>query len=286
MEKMSNEVVNGVDSEMQNKFFYLHNEIIFCGSCAAENIVLMCKKLKQMRDEKLFENGGYNTFADYVEQALGIKSRQAYKYIKVFEDLPSEFLHSNAKIGISKLELLSSVPDKAQKIVVENNVEKISVKELKSIIAEKEGIVKKLENKIKTVSNDEQNKFNDEINKIKTEKESVCKKLEAAKEEKTKLLNQIKKLEENPKEITVDNSDTLNALATAELNVSKLSAEVEKLNKQLVVSSDVNMIKFKIKFEEFQKIGNELLSLFSEFETEKGDKCRAAFKAVIEGWNL
>ena len=118
-----------------NKFQVLHNEILYNGKLACQFAIEMACKLKIMRDSKLYLTGGYSSFSEYVENGVGIKERQAYNYIKVYEDLPEDFLHSNAKIGITKLTLLTTLSNEERNIIVENNdIEDISVNNLKKQI--------------------------------------------------------------------------------------------------------------------------------------------------------
>lgn len=88
----------------------LHNEIIYNAEMVCNYLVELCKNLKRMRDETLYTELGYDTFDDYVEKDVGIKKRQAYTYISTYERLGDTFLQSNAKLGITKLAMLTEVP--------------------------------------------------------------------------------------------------------------------------------------------------------------------------------
>ena len=117
----------------------LHNEIITNGTIAAQALYELCRCLKRMRDEKLYTQLGFDDFDTYCEQKANIKKRQAYNYIKTYEDLGSGFLQSNASLGITKLELLTHVPALDRADFMENNsVSDLSVAELKSKIEELE----------------------------------------------------------------------------------------------------------------------------------------------------
>ena len=95
-------------TEVENEFLRKHEEILFSGSTASAYFVEFSKKLKEMRDSKLYERAGFASFGEYAEQAVNIKQRQAYKYIEVYEKFNEEFLTRNSKLGITKLLLLSS----------------------------------------------------------------------------------------------------------------------------------------------------------------------------------
>ena len=117
----------------------LHNEIITNGTMAAQALYELCRCLKRMRDEKLFTELGYNDFDTYCEEKANIKKRQAYNYIKAYEDLGEKFIADNASLGITKIELLTHVPPIERDDFLENNdVADMSVSKLKKRIEELE----------------------------------------------------------------------------------------------------------------------------------------------------
>ena len=59
----------------EKNYFELHSEILVYGRATCENLLQMAKGLKRMNDEKLFKAGGYSTFEEYTETALGIKNQ-------------------------------------------------------------------------------------------------------------------------------------------------------------------------------------------------------------------
>lgn len=117
----------------------LHAEIMQYKAVAASALYEMCVRLKKMRDEKLYAELGYTSFGAYCEQKAGIKERQGYNYIKALENLGKDVLQSNAKIGITKLELLTHVPELDRADFVEStDLETITVEDLKKKISELE----------------------------------------------------------------------------------------------------------------------------------------------------
>ncbi len=115
----------------------LHQEILANINLACVALVEVCKLLKKMRDGKSYIHLGYESFEEYTVEALNIKSRQAYNYISAYERLGEPFLQSNASVGITKLLALSSVPvmDR-QELVDSNDLETMSVDEVKKLVAE------------------------------------------------------------------------------------------------------------------------------------------------------
>ena len=55
----------------------LHYEIMAAAQAAANSLLALGRKLKQMRDTGGYKRLGFETFADYTEQAVGIRQRQA-----------------------------------------------------------------------------------------------------------------------------------------------------------------------------------------------------------------
>lgn len=123
----------------------LHRDILANAQLAAESLVELGKCLKEMRDRKLFHALGHATFEDYTVQMAGIKQRQAYTYITAYEKLGASFLQSNAKLGITKLQLLEEIPAlEREEFMRENGIAEISVSELKKIVAERDAAQEQL----------------------------------------------------------------------------------------------------------------------------------------------
>ena len=55
----------------------LHYEIVAAAQTAANSLLDLGRKLKQMRDTGGYKRLGFETFAQYTEQAVGIRQRQA-----------------------------------------------------------------------------------------------------------------------------------------------------------------------------------------------------------------
>ena len=115
----------------------LHNSIVSAMKEAAFALVSLCENLKRMRDTGQYKALGFDKFEAYTEQACGIKKRQAYNYIATYESLGDTFLQANAHLGITKLQLLTEVcaVDRAD-FVEQNDLEGMSVSEIKKLIAE------------------------------------------------------------------------------------------------------------------------------------------------------
>lgn len=115
----------------------IHTRILSAEQTAATAMITLCENLKKMRDDKLYLSLNFETFDDYTEQACGIKRRQAYNYIQTYEKLGKDVLQSNANLGITKLQLLTEVcAVDREDFIEENDLEGMSVAEVKKLVAE------------------------------------------------------------------------------------------------------------------------------------------------------
>ena len=122
----------------------LHYEIMAAAQAAANSLLALGRKLKQMRDTSGYKRLGFETFADYTEQAVGIRQRQAYNYISVIENVPARLVEENAAAGVTKLALLAKLGPADQQEVAGQDLAHITVTELKQIIEEKNGLAEQL----------------------------------------------------------------------------------------------------------------------------------------------
>ena len=102
--------VNTIMSADQKEFVATHRQIMQCGAMAGQYVVEMARKLKVMRDGKLYRAAGFNEFRDYVKDAVGL------------EELSDDFLSANAALGITKLALLASAEQEDREKAVEEGV--------------------------------------------------------------------------------------------------------------------------------------------------------------------
>lgn len=114
----------------------LHAQIMAAGNQAAQALVEFARLLKQMRDERLYEE--FDTdFDTYVEERVGIKKRQAYTYIRAYEELGPRLMGEQAHIGITKLELLAQVyPIEREAFLAANDLSEMTVAEIKRLTDE------------------------------------------------------------------------------------------------------------------------------------------------------
>ena len=116
----------------------LNQKIIFAAQMAQKNLYDMCVMLKEMRDNKLYKELGYQNFEEYCEQEIGFTRRQGQKYSKIGDMYSKENGNSSShfeKLGVTKLYLLSSLSESQQEEIQQKiDVEDTSVRELKAEI--------------------------------------------------------------------------------------------------------------------------------------------------------
>lgn len=105
------------------------------GQVAVTAVCSVGKDLRQMKAKGLFKYLGYETFEEYAEQEHDLKRRQAYQYISVYENLGEAFVQSNARLGITKLSLLTQInrEDRAE-IMKDNDLSGMTVNEVKELL--------------------------------------------------------------------------------------------------------------------------------------------------------
>lgn len=286
---------NGGLTVEQQQFKDLHNRICYNAQKAAEHLIDMACSIREMRDTKRYKAAGFDKFEDYTEQALRIKERQAYNYISVIENLPEAFIREHSTIGVTKLALLTTVDDTDRKELMSRiDIEETSVRditaEIKALKEEKEEAVKQLS--ILTAEKAAVTKENEEIRReLKEAKQAAANpevvyqpdlqtvaELEDAKkrnkeleEEDAKKATRISKLEEKLK-------------AKQEKDSQKSSAELEEAKAKKTTITDDSLLKFKVKFEDLQRVGGEIASILNGADEETAVKLRKAMNAVVTKW--
>ena len=132
--------VSGTPQE-QTQAALLHAEIQQRKEILGSALVDFCESLKKMRDSRLYTLLGYDDFGKYCEESHGIRQRMAYKYIKAYEDNGRKFMEEHSAAGITKLAFLGEImaPER-EEIAKNNNLEDMSVQELKKALAEINGL--------------------------------------------------------------------------------------------------------------------------------------------------
>lgn len=131
----------------------VHQEIMVSGTTAATNLWTMCQKLKEMRDEKLYKELGYQTFEAYCEEEVGMTRMNVYRYIAIAENIKLKNVTSMLQIGMTKLSLLAQLTEPQQQEITEAvDLEAVSVRQLKEEIAKLKEESESKEGKIKALT--------------------------------------------------------------------------------------------------------------------------------------
>ena len=296
-----------LESWKEQEYIALHNQIIAHGRNACESILYMAQDLKRMNTEKLYEAGGFASFEEYAEKAVGLKKSQAYKYISAYDSLGEEFFHSNGKLGITKMNLLAGLTeDERTALQEQTDVESATIRELKEQIAQLRGELDEKEQRIGelewnaaaeqlTAPDESAEKIAEAEKRAKESQEygrkmaaradeyagkllTMERKLDRLTAEKAKLE---KRLQERPKE-TVENPETAAERDKARAALAAKETEIKELRKSLSVASDAALTSFKVKFEDFQSLLESLLGILEELSEPNKGKCRAALESVIK----
>ena len=281
---------NTMMSTEQKEFVVTHRQIMQCGAMAGQYIVEMARKLKTMRDGKLYKAAGFDEFRDYVKEAIGIEERQAYTYIKVAEELPDEFLLKNAALGITKLALLASAePEDREKAVQEGIAQDGTTRELQEYIkkleTERDSKAEQLSlfSKAKEAAIAEKDSARADADNAQKKLAAAEKKVLKLNEEIAKKQKELEDLRNAPAQVEqVENPETVAKLKEAETARDAALAVSESLRKQLDIASDDKMARFKILFEDFQVMLGKMFSLLNEMEIEKKNKCIAALQTITK----
>lgn len=192
-EKRDLEVIGGEKLDPQyRKACKITQQIRANASVAAESMVEVCRGLKQMRDEKLFEDLGYQSFDAYTEDELNIKGRQAYNYISAYERLGPDMLQSHADLGITKLVLLADAPVTERDDLLEHNdIAGMSTRQV-------EDLVKQLRDQGEQLSllTDERDKLKQDYDDLHGQEDGAVLTAESLRDENVDLQNKIKTMEE------------------------------------------------------------------------------------------
>lgn len=264
-------------TEKQQEFLKLHSNIISAGVIISNGLIDLAQNLKKMKDEKLYLEAGYSSFEDYAELACGIKQRQAYNYIKILDSFDNSFLHSNAKIGITKLSLLAGLPEDSKGKLIENiDIENTSVSKLKEEIeklkSENKAKDKLLNEKIELEA--EVESLRDKISELESrEPETVT--VEVEKDNSAKYENELEELKQKL-------SDTKDKLKKKNEEVNALQFTNDSLSKQLEISNSSELVEFKLLFNNLQELILKINNILPSLPKDKQGGCKNALRKVVE----
>lgn len=309
----------------QQQFKDLHERICYNARKSAEHWVEMASGIREMRDSKRYKAAGFEDFADYTVNALGIKERQAYNYISVIEKLPEEFIRAHATIGVTKLALLTSVSEEEREEILEKiDLDTAKTAEInaavKAAFEERDKATQQLALALEEKADLEKEnaEYQAEYSDLMKEQKGIRadqKRLEEENEELREELSrakaqiakpevvfqpdpeQAKKLDkaEEEKHVLEDELASKDKALEAERAAkSAMEKEMEDLRKRLEQAKTAKaepakveikgdaVVVFKVKFETFQDLLDEMSALIGEMDDESARKCKAAVHAVFD----
>lgn len=186
---------------LKDEAIRIDNEIQLWASQLNTAVFQIGKNLSIMKEKKLFEQLGYETFDDYCWEKYQLKRSQSSKYIAVYNKLGEQYLQDHSSAGIQNLYMISQLSDEDRENL-EVNPEDATVNELKAEIErikqEREGIqmqLFELQEKEKTA----EEKLQEEIEKKASElaEERAAEETALAKKRIEELSEKIKEIETN-----------------------------------------------------------------------------------------
>ena len=269
-----------------------HQHICDCYKTAAVSLMDMAKSLKHMRDQKLYTELGYESFGDYVENNddYSFKERQAYSYIKCYEELGDAFLQSNANLGVTKLELLTKIGsfDRAE-LVEENDLAGMSVAEIKQLIADKQALGEQLSlfqqaEKENQNAQQELDKAIKEIEQLKSRLEDAQENYESESEKDSKLIKELQleldELKNKPVEVAVQKPSKEEIAKIKETERKKFEKEKQKEIDELKAEQEKQLAQLRQEHEQALTAQREQASA-REAALEKKIKGNNSDEAIV-----
>ena len=248
-------------TENYSRAVSLHRRICANAQAAQESLFEVCKGLKEMRDGKLYKELGYQNFEDYCESEVGFSRMQAHRMISIADNLPKDFVTSMLQIGTTKLSLLAKLDEpERQEIIQNNDLESTSVKELKNKISDlKKANDRLLEKASQAEKNAEDSRKKEseawgKVSVLKTDSEMQIKKI-------SQLEEQIQELENNPKQVAVEDTTKIN----------ELKEEIKKLKADSASEIDSMKTRHDTEKADFMREKNELKKQLEEIEKDRQD---------------
>jgi chromosome segregation ATPase len=290
----------------QREFVETHKQIVSYGNLAGRYFVELARKLKTMRDGKMYKAAGFEDFGAYVEEAVGLKTRQAYNYIKVAEKYTDKYLEDHADIGITKLTLLAQVTESEREEIEEKlNLGESTAKDVeeavREAIRERDEKQKQLdlfaeENENLKAELAERESGRDSLQKAYEEKKAELaeakKQADDLKAKKSDLEKKLKETKEAAKEIkTVPDEESKKIAEEQRVRAEELEKKLRETNALLTAAKEQKktiasdeLLVFKVKFEDLQRLGDEIGKSLSGMDQETASKCKNALNAVLNSW--
>ena len=298
---------------LKDEAIRIDNEIQLWASQLNTAVFQIGKNLSIMKEKKLFEQLGYETFDDYCWEKYQLKRSQSSKYIAVYNKLGEQYLQDHSSAGIQNLYMISQLSDEDRENL-EVNPEDATVNELKAEIErikqEREGIqmqLFELQEKEKTA----EEKLQEEIEKKASElaEERAAEETALAKKRIEELSEKIKEIETNYEKekktydeqarkssiLTTDNEalreqaeqlrKTIKELESKAQDVTVAEPTEEELNARADAIANKKIEEMKKRSEAERQIADDQIKALEEKLKEKeaeAENIRAGFEKKLE----
>lgn len=225
----------------------LNAQIMTSARAAQQNLYDMAVGFKKMRDDKLYKELGYDNFGDYCEAETGMTRSNVYNYINVVEKLPRDFVQSIGQIGMTKLQLLTTINDEDRTEIIENtDLESTTVRDLKKQIEQ----LRKSEEDIKAeleLAQFHEKQSHEALNRVADASKANYEKYQEERHKNDDLEKRIRELENRPVEVAVQSDEE--TLAEKDQEISELKGEVERLS-----NKNVKVFAVRLTLDEYEKL--------------------------------
>lgn len=192
-------------SEDYTRAVSLTRTIIANAQAAQQSLYEVCKGLKEMRDGKLYKELGYQNFADFCENEVGIHRNQAMKYASIAEIENAQLTGHFEKIGTEKLYLLAKLDEPTRQEITEAvDIEAVTVKDLKAQIESLRNAKEKAEKKLSVMTEDRDRK--------EAARQKCFDRFKEIAAEKRELQAQIDELKSSPQQVSVEDVSRIEEL--------------------------------------------------------------------------
>lgn len=289
----------------QKQFVDLHKRICYDSQKATEYIVDMAQGIREMKESKRYQTAGFASFGEYTETALGIKERQAYNYIAVIEKLPEGFVKANAAVGVTKLALLTSVNEEEREEILEKiDITQAKTTEINAAVKEALAAREEAEKQLSLLT-EEKTEIEAENEKLSREYAKIAKDLKEEKARQSELAKEKAALEQKYAELETQKhtvayqpdmqtvaelKEATEKVAASDAKIKALESQIEALKAapkpepttaRVEIKDDV-IVRFKVKFNDFQNLLDNMSELIESMEQEQAGKCKNAVKIVFE----
>lgn len=217
--------MNDIIEQRQRQAQECHQRAMRYAGMAVEAFLDYAAELRTININRYYEELGFQDFGSYLRRYYDISDKQAYKYIAVYEErdrLPGELFSPGRKIEISKLYLLTTVPEEQRAEVISAvDMDTVSKAQLEKTIAELKAENKRLEQE-KQVSFEE-------LEKLKNKPDSS----QAAKERIEFLQSKLTQQEELTQQESRQREAAAQRASIAETDREELKAKVSQLQGKL-----------------------------------------------------